>query len=71
MGRSFTLTGALVPASAKLVKTQRVCEFINPRNRPIRPVAVEIRDWIIGEMRHDIAAIDTLYPRLGLMAASY
>jgi DNA-binding transcriptional LysR family regulator len=67
----WLLTGALVPASAKLVKTRRVCEFVNPRNRPIRPVAVEIRDWIIGEMRHDIAAIDKLYPRLGLMAASY
>jgi DNA-binding transcriptional LysR family regulator len=67
----WLLTGALVPASAKLVTTRRLCEFVNPRNRPIRPVAVEIRDWIIGEMRHDIAAIDKLYPRLGLMAASY
>lgn len=67
----WLLTGALVPVSAKLVKTRRVCEFVNPRNRSIRPVAVEIRDWIIGEMRHDIAAIDKLYPRLGLMAASY
>jgi DNA-binding transcriptional LysR family regulator len=67
----WLLTGALVPASATLVKTRRLCEFVNPRNRPIRPVAVEIRDWIIGEMRHDIAAIDKLYPRLGLMAASY
>lgn len=67
----WLLTGALVPASAKLVKTRRVCEFINPRNRSIRPVAVEVRDWIIGEMRHDIVAIDKLYPRLGLMAASY
>jgi DNA-binding transcriptional LysR family regulator len=67
----WLLTGALVPVSAKLVKTRRVCEFVNPRNRPLRPVAVEIRDWIIGEMRHDIAAIDKLYPRLGLMAASY
>ena len=67
----WLLTGALVPASAKLVRTRRLCEFVNPRNRSIRPVAVEIRDWIIGEMRHDIAAIDKLYPRLGLMAASY
>jgi DNA-binding transcriptional LysR family regulator len=67
----WLLTGALVPASAKLVRTRRICEFVNPRNRPLRPVAVDIRDWIIGEMRHDIAAIDKLYPRLGLIAASY
>jgi DNA-binding transcriptional LysR family regulator len=67
----WLLTGALVPASAKLVSTRRVCELVTPRNRPIRPVAIEIRDWIIAQMRSDIAAIDKLYPRLKLMAASY
>jgi DNA-binding transcriptional LysR family regulator len=67
----WLLTGALVPAAAKLVSTRRVCELVTPRNRPIRPVAVEIRDWIIAQMRSDIAAIDKLYPRLKLMAASY
>ena len=36
----WLLTGALVPASAELVTTRRVCEFVTPRNRPIRPVAV-------------------------------
>jgi DNA-binding transcriptional LysR family regulator len=67
----WLLTGALVPASASLVSTRRVCELVTPRNRPIRPVAVEIRDWIIAQMRNDIAAIDKLYPRLKLLAASY
>ena len=67
----WLLTGALVPAAAKLVKTRRVCELVTPRNRTIRPVAIEIRDWIITQMRKDIAAIDRLYPRLQLVAACY
>ena len=67
----WLLTGALVPASEALCTTRRLCEFISPRNRPLRPVAAEIRDWIIEQMRGDLLAIDRLYPRLGLMAASY
>jgi DNA-binding transcriptional LysR family regulator len=67
----WLLTGALVPASQTLSTTRRICELIHPRNRPIRPVAIEIRDWIIEQMRNDISAIDRLYPRLGLMAACY
>jgi DNA-binding transcriptional LysR family regulator len=67
----WLLTGALVPASEALSTTRRICEFIHPRNRPIRPIAVEIRDWIIEQMRNEISAIDRLYPRLRLMAACY
>jgi DNA-binding transcriptional LysR family regulator len=67
----WLLTGALVPASASLVSTRRVCELVSPRSRPIRPVAVEIRDWIIAQMRNDMLAIDRLYPHLGLLAACY
>jgi DNA-binding transcriptional LysR family regulator len=67
----WLLTGALVPASERLSTTRRICELIHPRNRPIRPIAVEIRDWIIDQMRNDILAIDRLHPRLGLMAACY
>ena len=39
---------------------------MHPRSRPLRPVAIEIRDWIIEQMRNDVLAIDRLYPRLGL-----
>jgi DNA-binding transcriptional LysR family regulator len=67
----WLLTGALVPASGSLVGTRRTCELVHPRNRSIRPVATEIGDWIIEQMRNDISAIDRLYPRLGLMAACY
>jgi DNA-binding transcriptional LysR family regulator len=67
----WLLTGALVPATERIVRTRRVCEFIHPPSRTLRPVAVEIRDWIIEQMRTDMAAIDRLYPRLGIMTACY
>ena len=67
----WLLTGALVPAAETLTTTRRICELVAPRNRPIRPVASDIRDWIIEQLRIDILAIDRLHPRLGLMAASY
>ena len=67
----WLLTGALVPASDALTTTQRICEFLPPRNRPMRPIAAEIRDWISDQMRNEIATIDRLYPRLKLMAACY
>ncbi len=65
------IAGLLVPASDRLTRGRRVCELITPRNRPVRPVVTEIRDWIIAELRADIETIDRLHPRLGLLAASY
>lgn len=67
----WLLTGALVPASDTLATTRRICEFLPPRNRPMRPIASEIQDWIIDQMRAEIAAVDRLYPKLKLMAACY
>ena len=67
----WLLTGALVPASDTLTITRRLCEFLPPRNRPMRPIAVEIRDWIIAQMRKEMTAIDRQYPQLGLMSACY
>ena len=67
----WLLTGALVPASDTLPITRRFCEFLPPRNRPMRPIAAEIRDWIIVQMRNEVTAIDRQYPRLGLMSACY
>jgi DNA-binding transcriptional LysR family regulator len=65
------ISGALVPASARLTAGERVCVLITPRNRPARPIVKEIRDWIVSELRAEIEAIDQLYPDLGLLAASY
>jgi len=67
----WLLTGALVPASDALSTTRRVCEFLPPRNRSMRPLAAEIKDWITGQMRNEVSAIDRLYPHLGLMTACY
>jgi DNA-binding transcriptional LysR family regulator len=65
------LTGALVPASEILTTTGRLCKLVCPRNRPVRPVVAEIQDWILGQIRSDLEAVDRLYPKLGLLAASY
>ncbi|MET0677719.1 MAG: LysR family transcriptional regulator [Bradyrhizobium sp.] len=67
----WLLTGTLVPAAAALSTTRRICEFLPPRQRPMRPVAAEIRDWIVDRMRDEITAIDARYPTLGLVAACY
>jgi DNA-binding transcriptional LysR family regulator len=67
---SWLLSGALVPASEALTTTRRICEFVPARNRAIRPIAAEIRDWIIDQMRNDIVAVERLYPGLGILAAS-
>jgi DNA-binding transcriptional LysR family regulator len=67
----WLLTGALVPASDALSTTRRICEFLPPRNRSMRPVAVEIKDWIIEQMRQEVSQIDRLHPHLGLMTVCY
>lgn len=67
----WLLTGALVPAAGSIVTTRRLCELIYPRNRPISPLAAQIRDWIVEQLRAEVVAIDRLYPAMGLLAAAY
>ncbi|MDP3257386.1 LysR family transcriptional regulator [Bosea sp. (in: a-proteobacteria)] len=64
------MSGALVPAAQRLTVGDRLCVLLTPRNRPARPLIREIRDWIIAELRAEIAAIDRLHPGLGLAAAA-
>lgn len=64
----WLLTGALVPAAEKLTTTRRICELVHPPDRSVRPVVLEVRDWIIEQMRSEMAAIDRLYPALRLAA---
>ena len=59
-------TGALVPGVQEAAVTERVCRLLQPANRPPRPAAVEVRDWIAEEMRLDVIAIDRMYPALQL-----
>ncbi len=63
------MSGALVPAADRLTVGERICVLLTPRNRPARPIVREIRDWVIAELRAEIAAIDRLHPALGLKAA--
>lgn len=65
------ISGALVPASDRLTKGERICVLVTPRNRPARPIVREIRNWIIAELRAEIETIDRLYPGLGLLRAGY
>ena len=67
----WLLTGALVPAARTLTTSRRICEFVHPQDQSVRPVVLEIRDWIIDQMRSDMLAIERLYPELKLMASSY
>jgi DNA-binding transcriptional LysR family regulator len=64
------MSGALVPAAQRLTVGDRLCVLLTPRNRPARPLIREIRDWIIAELRAEIAAIDRLHPGLGLAGAA-
>ncbi|WP_406806863.1 LysR family transcriptional regulator [Burkholderia semiarida] len=57
---------ALVPAEDELVTTDRMCCLAWALNRPLRPIVAEVRDWLIAEMRADLAAVDKVHPSLGL-----
>jgi LysR family glycine cleavage system transcriptional activator len=47
----------LVPASRLLLQTGNSFNLITPRNRPVRPIVHQIRDWMIDEMRREYAAL--------------
>lgn len=64
------MSGALVLAAQRLTVGDRLCVLLTPRNRPARPLIREIRDWIIAELRSEIAVIDRLHPGLGLAEAA-
>lgn len=59
-------TGALVPGEQEAVVTDRVCRLLHPSDRPPRSAVVEVREWIVEEMRSDVLAIDRMYPALQL-----
>jgi DNA-binding transcriptional LysR family regulator len=67
----WLLAGALVPAADTLLTSRRVCELHPPRNLPIKPVALDIRAWIVDQMRADVEAIDKLCPHLKAPAICY
>lgn len=56
----------LVPASRRVMTTNRHCQFVRSRDKPMRPIVTEVRDWIIARIGEDIAQVAGLYPELGL-----
>lgn len=59
-------TEALVPAREQLMMPGRQCHLVRLRDKPLRPIVAQVRDWIISEMHADVAAVDALYPALKL-----
>jgi LysR family transcriptional regulator, glycine cleavage system transcriptional activator len=58
--------GALVPAVDQVSATDRDCLLVHAADRPLRPVVAQLRDWMVDEMKSDVAAVDSLYPSLKL-----
>lgn len=63
----WLIAGALVPAAQRPIVTARHCELLHPRRRPVRPVVLEVRDWILTDMRSDLTSVDRLFPELRLL----
>ncbi len=59
-------TKALIPAQDRFLPTHRKCHLVRVRDRPVRPIVTQVRDWLIAELMDDIAAIVAMYPALGL-----
>lgn len=58
--------GTLVPATHQALRTERRCSFLRLKDRPVRPIVEEVRDWLIAELCKDVAEVDRIYPELDL-----
>lgn len=61
-------TRALVPASPAVKATGRHCQFVRSRDKPLRPIVAELRDWIIARLDEDVRHVAQIYPELQLEA---
>jgi LysR family transcriptional regulator, glycine cleavage system transcriptional activator len=62
---SFWLrSGELVPAAFPAIHRGRYCQLLCRRDKPLRSVVTDVRDWIVESMNTDIAALDRMYPDL-------
>ncbi|HVZ44841.1 MAG TPA: LysR substrate-binding domain-containing protein [Ramlibacter sp.] len=66
----WLLEGSLVPAVDEVRATDRDCVLAYPGARPLRPVVAQLRDWIVEEMRSDVARVDSIHAALDLRARS-
>jgi DNA-binding transcriptional LysR family regulator len=53
--------GLLVPASSRMIRTENEYRLV-ARPGPIRQEVRRVLDWLVGEMREDIATITRQYP---------
>ena len=67
----WLIVGALVPAVSRPTITRRHCELLHRRDGPVRPVVLEVRDWILEDMRSDLMAVDSRFPELRLLELAY
>lgn len=56
----------LVPFGSRLHLTDRMCCLLQRDNRPARPVVDAVREWIVAELQSDHAALQQIYPALGI-----
>jgi len=55
------LDGTLVPASRRWISTGRAYHLQASRARPARAVVMAIRDWMVEQMRQDMARLEPLF----------
>ena len=58
---SALLKGILVPASKRLIKTGRWHRLIAPRSRTLRPVVVEISEWLALQMAKELQVLSARF----------
>ncbi|MTH64301.1 LysR substrate-binding domain-containing protein [Paracoccus shanxieyensis] len=58
--------GDLVPARPRCQLTSRQCCFVQSSGRTPRPVAGQVRDWIIAELQNDYREVSRMFPELGI-----
>lgn len=59
-------TRTLVPARKQLMVTGRRCHLVRLREKPVRPIVSQVRDWMIAELTADVDAVGGLYPDLNI-----
>ncbi|GBQ33367.1 transcriptional regulator [Gluconacetobacter azotocaptans DSM 13594] len=57
-------TGVLRPIDGHVVRTGRMCHLVRRGDRPLRPVVGRVRDWLVGELQDDVAAVGREFPSL-------
>lgn len=57
---SALLKGTLVPASDLMISTGQNHSLIAPRSRPLRPVVVDIIEWLSTQMQEEIKSLSAI-----------